>query len=182
MPGETCSLRGQLETKKLEKFKSEVKLEILKLESSRRSWKIRAEIGELGLKFESIIEVGKWLLKLELDLEKINEVEKLLFNLVTSELSNCSQTFQLWKKLSIFARVFPTSLDSFQLKQKLSNFRLSINRHIGYVSCFVIPTEKTGTKTFEPRLKVSDLLFKWNWTDATFDGLESVTDKWEHIT
>ena len=42
-----------------------------------------------------------------------------------SKLSNFSETFQLQKKLSNFARFFPTSLGSFQLKQKLSNFRLS---------------------------------------------------------
>ena len=41
------------------------------------------------------------------------------------KLSNCSETFQLQKKLSNFAWSFPTSLGSFQPKQNFSNFRLS---------------------------------------------------------
>ena len=29
------------------------------------SWKVRAEVGKLGMKLESTTEVGKWLMKLE---------------------------------------------------------------------------------------------------------------------
>ena len=36
-----------------------MKLERMKLESSRRSWKVRAEVGKLGLKLKSTTEVGK---------------------------------------------------------------------------------------------------------------------------
>ena len=42
-----------------------------------------------------------------------------------AKISNFSETFQLHKKLSNFARFFPTSLGSFKLKHKLSNFKLS---------------------------------------------------------
>ena len=37
------------------------------------------------------------------------------------ELSNCRVIFKLQKKISNFARLFPTSLDYFQLGQKFSN-------------------------------------------------------------
>ena len=36
-----------------------MKLERMKLESSRLSWKVRAEVGKFGLKLESTTEVGK---------------------------------------------------------------------------------------------------------------------------
>ena len=39
-----------------------------------------------------------------------------------SNFSNFSETFQLQKKLSNFARFFPTSIGSFQLQSILSNF------------------------------------------------------------
>ena len=45
--------------------KSDMKLERMKLETSRRSWKVRAEVGKFGLKLESTTEVGKRLMKLE---------------------------------------------------------------------------------------------------------------------
>ena len=41
---------------------------------------------------------------------------------VQPELSNCSESFQLQKKLSNFARFFPTLLGSLQLRSILSNF------------------------------------------------------------
>ena len=58
-------------------------------------------------------EVGKWLMKLE----SLNWAWKESMNLVRS-----IETFQLrWVPFN-FARFFPTSLGSFQLEQKLSNF------------------------------------------------------------
>ena len=45
--------------KKREVGKSDMKLERMKLESSCRSWKVRAEVGKCGLKLESTTEVGK---------------------------------------------------------------------------------------------------------------------------
>ena len=44
---------GKGSWKEREVGKSEMKLERLKLESSDRSWKVRAEVGKLGLKLES---------------------------------------------------------------------------------------------------------------------------------
>lgn len=62
-----------------------------------RSFKPRNEVGKielekLGLKLESIVEVGKF----ELNLERNNEVGKLLLSL------------ELRSVLSHFARLFPT--------------------------------------------------------------------------
>ena len=48
-------------------------LERMKLESSHRSLKVRAEVGKVGLKLESTTEVGKF----ELNLERSIEVGKL---------------------------------------------------------------------------------------------------------
>ena len=45
--------------KKREVGKSNMKLERMKLVSSRRSWKARAEVGKFSLKLESTNEVGK---------------------------------------------------------------------------------------------------------------------------
>ena len=42
-----------------------------------------------------------------------------------SKLSSCSETFQLHNQLSNFVWFFPTSLSSFQIKQIISNLRLS---------------------------------------------------------
>ena len=109
---ETRSWKGQLEKSRSWKVRSKIgKIEVgkfgPKLESLRRSWKIRAEVGKLGLKLKSTTEVGKF----KMNLERINEVGKLPLNLERS--------------ISNFNRFFSTSLGAFQLKQKLSNFRLS---------------------------------------------------------
>ena len=61
------------------------------------------EVGKFEVKFKSTTEVGKWLIKLETSVG----------------------SYQLRWVLSNFARFFSISLSSFQLKQKLSNFRLS---------------------------------------------------------
>ena len=52
---------------------------------------------------------------------------------VQPELSNCSESFQLQKKLSNFARFFPTLLGSLQLRSILSNSILS-NGRFGLIS------------------------------------------------
>ena len=45
------------------------KLESLKLERSKRSWKEPSEVGKLGLKLESTTEVGKFKLNFERSIE-----------------------------------------------------------------------------------------------------------------
>ena len=76
-----------------------MKLERMKLESS--DWSLKAWA-----------EVGKWLMKLE------------CFKLTWKE-SMKLESFQNRKKFSNSGRQFPTSLGSFQIKQKHSNLRLS---------------------------------------------------------
>ena len=48
-------------------------LGFFKLVCSRRNWKVRAEVGKLGVKLESTTEIEKF----KLNLERINEVGKL---------------------------------------------------------------------------------------------------------
>ena len=68
------------------------------------SWKVRNEIGKIEVgQFGSTLESSGWSWKL----------------------SNCSETLQLQKKLSNFAKFFPTSHGSFQLRTVLSNFTRS---------------------------------------------------------
>ena len=55
--------------KEREVGKSEMKLERLKLENSRRSCKARNEVGKFKLNLERLNEVGKLLLNLERSIE-----------------------------------------------------------------------------------------------------------------
>ena len=99
---------GKGSWKEREVGKSKMKLERLKLESSRRSWKVRGEVEKFELKFESSDWSWKVQLKLKSDLRswkvsiefgKINrslEVQLQAFQLKTFQLlvlSNCP--FQL---------------------------------------------------------------------------------------
>ena len=124
---------GKGSWKEREVGKSKMKLERLKLESSSRSLKVRGEVGKFELKLES----SGWNWKVQLKVLAEVPSSILAFQLHKS-LSNCGETFQLqrnfqtsnetfqhWSVLSNFACFFATSLASFQLKQKLSNFRLS---------------------------------------------------------
>ena len=80
-----------------------MKLERLNLESSRQSWKVRAEVGQLSMttfQFHLIFPTSARIFQLQ-------------------------RNFPTSAKLSNFVRFFPTSLGSFQLKQKLCNFRFS---------------------------------------------------------
>ena len=92
--GDTCSWTGQLERKKSWK--------VLSLNVRNEIGKI--EVGKFGPKSESLS--WNWKARTEIGKFKLN----------------CSKTFQLQKKLSNFARFFPTLLGSFQLQSVLSNF------------------------------------------------------------
>ena len=107
---------GKGKWKKREVGKSDMKSERMKLESSRRSWKARAEVGMFRLKLESTTEVG---------------------NFGTFKLSNNSQNFSTAAKLSNFrrnfARFFPTLLDSLQFYYALSKYTYLIKNCNRYV-------------------------------------------------
>ena len=144
-----------------------MKLERLKLESSSRSLKVRGEVGKFELKLES----SGWNWKVQLKVLAEVPSSILAFQLHKS-LSNCGETFQLqrnfqtsnetfqpWSVLSNFACFFATSLASFQLKQKLSNFRLS-KLKLSNFSFF--PTALSnytylGSPSLEPWLVSSDV-------------------------
>ena len=77
-----------------------MKLERLNLESSRQSWKVRAEVGQLSMttfQFHLIFPTSARIFQLQ-------------------------RNFPTSAKLSNFKRSFPTSLGSFQLRSVLSNF------------------------------------------------------------
>ena len=97
-----------------------MKLERLKLENSRRSWKVRGEVGKLEAKLESTTEVGKWLMKLE----SLNWTWKYSMNLERSiEVGKINRTWKVkFKRVSHLQRNFPTSKEIFQLRWVLSNF------------------------------------------------------------
>ena len=65
-----------------------------------------------------------------------------------AKLSDFSETFQLRSVLSNFARFFSTSQGSFQLKQKLSNYRISNS------SFFKLPFQLHVSLSFFQSLKI----------------------------
>ena len=86
-----------------------------------------------------------------------------------SNFSNFSETFQLQKKLSNFARFFPTSIGSFQLRLALSNFgetfqlqtfQLKTFQLLVLSNCpFQLHVSRIPPKTSQIRLKIKSPKF-----------------------
>ena len=140
-----------------------MKLERMKLESSGWSWKGRTEVEKNNWSWKVTDEVEKIWFNLE-----INEVRKLLWKL--KRLIE-DWTFRFQKKISNFARFFLTSLgfynfawtllislDSFQLEQKLSNFRLS---NLTLSNFSVSPTTRIWEPIGDFNIGDFDVVNKW---------------------
>ena len=123
---EACSWKGQLGKSWIWKVfswiawhgigKNEIGKFAPKLESSGWSWKVDDEVGKFLLNLESYN--CSWKDQKKLKPSNFSDNFPNSFKLWTFQLQNFSTS----AKLSNFARFFPTSLGSFQLKQKLSNF------------------------------------------------------------
>ena len=92
----------------------------LKFESSGWSWKVTYEIGNFKLNLERLNENGKIPFKLQRFVPTSARTFQLQRNFPA-----LVGSFQFRWDFPNFAQFFSTSLGSFQLKQKVSNFRLS---------------------------------------------------------